>query len=128
MQLVCDSRHDRRSNLQTIADPTWAQIEQAIRRLDASTHTEVAIDNHGHMSVGGGDGRYFMSIFTDDERSLIASDPSKNADDKVHLVTGGQKALLPARRIVDTETALKAARSFFETGRPDATLSWIAER
>jgi len=124
MELTFDSQLERKANLQTICDPTWEQIEEAIRRLDGKVHTEVLLSKAGQLSIGGGAGQYFVSIFTDDERSLIAIDQSKTAQEHTALVSGGQTVSLPKRQIVDVDAALRAARAYFETERPDPTLTW----
>lgn len=127
MELTYDSQRDRRANLQTIVNPTWAEVEQAIRRLDAALHTEVVLIGAGHLSVGGGGGQYFVSIFTDDERSLVLVDSSKPEGETTYLVSAGQKVALRAREVTDIALALKAARTFHARGTADDALVWEEE-
>lgn len=40
--------------------PSWDNVDRALQRLDATTHTLVTIQGAGerHMAIGGGAGRY----------------------------------------------------------------------
>jgi|SRR5579871_3503945 len=123
MLLTYDAREDGRSNVQEIQNPDWSSVEQAVRRLDAKRHTEVTLGNHSYISVSGGNGQYYVFIFTDDEQNLVLRNGS-SSHGEVLLVSGGQTARLPARHIVQLHEALQAVRAYFEKSTPDPTMDW----
>ena len=130
MQLTWDNWDDqRRANHQTVNAPVWQDVEDAIRKLDGKMRTSIYLGGIGgdpYLSVGGGDGRYLVVIWTRDERNVILTDSAKG-DDKVRLVVGGQAVLLPGRQIVGLDAALRAARTYLETREPDPSLDWIVD-
>jgi hypothetical protein len=127
MNLTYDSLSDRKSNLQTMANPSWEDVQTAIRRLDAERHTEVMLAGSAQMSIGGGGGRYFVSIFTEDERSLVLLDRGNPDDEMVTLMAAGQNVALPRQQVVDVESAIRAARYFVESECADPNLDWIEQ-
>jgi len=125
MKLTYDNRVDRHANLTTVLDPAEAVVEQAIKALDGVGHTEVLLEQGTQLSIGGGVGQYVVSMFTADERSLVAISPSApNSDEKVKLVAGGQKISVPRRQVLSVEHAVAAALHFLRTGHPDKSLTW----
>lgn len=128
MQLTTDDRDDRRrSNLTTITNVVWPDVEAAIRRLNGKSHTEVVLsaDADGpYLSIGGGPARYFVFIWTADERNLILTDPRRD-EGRERLVVGGQAVVFPSRQAVSLEDALAAAQTYFHTQSPDRRLAWI---
>ena len=47
----------------------WSEIESAIRSLDGHRQTLVTLETEGeaHMSIGGGNGRYFVYLTFDND-------------------------------------------------------------
>jgi hypothetical protein len=103
------------------AQPTWDQVEDAIRDLDERTHNDLylhadASNLETYLAVGGGSGRYLVTGSINNERFPTAvKDIESNAAREL-LVVGGQTGDYPRNWILDLDSALRAARSFFETG------------
>jgi hypothetical protein len=129
MQITIDERDGSgKSNLKTI-HAEWSDVVDAIRRLNGKSHTEVTLAEGGdgpYIMIGGGPTRYFVFIWTADERSLILTDPRKG-DAVERLIVGGQAAEHPSRQIVTIEDATMAAKTFFNTRLPDQELFWAEE-
>jgi hypothetical protein len=124
MFLTYDATDDRRSNEQKIEKPDWSAVEQAIRRLDARRYTEVTLGNGSYMSVSGGDGQYYVFIFTQDERNLVLK-KTPSLPGEILLMSGGQTARLPATHVVELLEALQAARTYYESTVPDPRMDWV---
>lgn len=127
MQLIYDKPSTHGLQTETVINPSWQQVEKVIKKLDAKDHTEVVLQDGGQISVCGGGGRYFVSIFTEDERSMVLTDPNKQGKAKEFLMCGGQKIALPAERVVDLESAVKAVRCYFDTRTADEELFWVED-
>lgn len=109
--------------------PKWNDAERIIDSMDGKNITQVILsdedDGDNYLCIGGGnDGRYNVFISKDDNRLLF--DLLNPIDDPnvYELVTGGQLGDFDGIYCVDKETAKKAARQFFETGKPDKELKW----
>ena len=51
------------SNDTEIENPTWEQIEKAIKSLDADQHTMVILtSNTQSLIIGGGQGQYIITV------------------------------------------------------------------
>ena len=113
-----------------IPNATWEQAEAAIRSLDETELTALTLErpDHSNVLVGGGNGRYILCITTVDERLVALSDTAKADRESEELVAGGQPGQYPSHLVVDDlETVLQAARTYFETGSPDRSLSWVED-
>lgn len=107
---------------------TWAKIKSAIEELDAKQKTLMTIEADGetHMAVGGGLGKYVVYATFDNVSFYNLVDPSKSHDLET-LVVGGQTGVYPARMCVDQQTALKAAKTFTESGKLEQSVTWEIE-
>lgn len=130
MKMTTDDRDDsRRSNLGTIPHADWSDVESAIRRLNGASHTEVTLAAEAdgpYMMIGGGPNRYFVFIWTADERNLILMDPRKDEGHE-RLIVGGQAVAYPSRQTVAIPDAIAAARTYFSTQSADQGLVWVEE-
>lgn len=116
------------SDDQITPNPTWQEIEAAIRRMDGRQFTEVTLGTGpvaypAYISIGGGDGRYWVFIWTEDEQNLTLFDPSK-PDGTAALKSGGQSVHIPARQVVGLSEAVRAVRWYFEHSGADPGLKW----
>jgi hypothetical protein len=106
----------------------WAEIEAAIRELDGHQRTLVTLETEGeaHMSIGGGNGRYFVYLtFDNDNFNYLVN---RSSSDKTEtLVIGGQSGIYPAKSCVDLTTTIKAAKVFAELGIMERSVSWERE-
>jgi hypothetical protein len=106
----------------------WEEIESAIRELDGHRKTLVTLEaeDETHMSIGGGNNKYFVYITFDNENFHYLVDPSKSDNGEL-LVVGGQESIYPARSCVDLSTTLKAARGFAEFGKFEKSVVWAED-
>jgi hypothetical protein len=111
-------------------NPTWSQIEQAIRELDGKSKTLVTLgaDDECYMSIGGGEfGKYIVNVTFDNVSFHNLVNPSKlDAIDK--LIVGGQEGNYSAKMCVNLETALLAAKTFTASGNLEISLFWEKEK
>jgi Immunity protein Imm1 len=106
----------------------WNEIETAIGELDGHRRTLVTLETEGeaHMSIGGGNGRYFVYLtFDNDNFNYLVN--SSNSDRYETLVIGGQEGSYPAKSCVDLTTTIKAAKLFAELGTMERSVSWERE-
>jgi Immunity protein Imm1 len=106
----------------------WTEIESAIRELDGHRRTLVTLETEGetHMSIGGGNGKYFVYLTFDNENFNYLVNPSNLARTET-LVVGGQSGIYPAKSCVDLTTTLKAAKVFAELGIVEKSFDWERE-
>jgi hypothetical protein len=122
-----------RWNSEVVRDPTWPQIEEAIRRLDRFHYpwvwlrlTEEQSDDN-YMTVMGGDGAYWLSISVGgyDQRRVFYPE---QGSDEVQVWTSDQGFADDRSHICfDLDAVLKAARCFAERGDFDPSLPWEAQ-
>lgn len=110
-----------------ICNPTWSEIEMAIRSLDGVTKTLVTLspgDIDAHMGIGGG-GTLLVCYATSDNCSFhTLVNPLGRTDTMLRLAAGGQPGDYSERHCVSMATVLKAAKSYCDGGRVDDSLTW----
>lgn len=109
-----------------IDNPTWDEVEAAIRALDGRDRNDIYLvpriaDPETFLGVGGGGGRYLVTGIIASERfptvvKELGRGAKRHEGERELLVVGGQEGDYPRRWIIDLETALRAARAFHETG------------
>ncbi len=106
----------------------WSQIETAIRALDGHRRTSITLETEGeaHMSIGGGNGKYFVYLTFDNDNFNYLVNLSSSDKTEI-LVIGGQAGIYPAKSCVDLVTTIKAAKVFAESGTMERTVSWERE-
>lgn len=107
-------------------DPTLAEVEAAIGRLDGDACTEVTLaeeEPFAYISIGGGPELYLVTGETSDEKILQLTDPEAG-DKPVPLVCGGQLADFPRRDLVNRSQATEVASRFLAQGDYDPNLAW----
>jgi hypothetical protein len=119
--------------------PTWAQIEEAVRRLDKFhypfLHLWPTLDESQHelvedrewFSVIGGKGEYWFA-------ATIAGQWENHylnrggGDQHVHLWTSDQGFMAAAKEVCrDVNLVLQAARYYAENGCYDPSVPWSSE-
>ena len=111
-----------------LQNPSWVDIDAAIRRLDGRKYTIVSLKGQGesHMVIGGGmHDRYIVYVTLDNEKfyNLVSDRRLKGT---VLLFIGGQEGEYPAETVIDIVLVLKAAETFVEHGAIDTSLQWNA--
>ena len=117
-----------------IRDPSWTDVEAAVRRLDNARFTDVSLsfdegkDRTSMLLSGGRDDRVICCVARPDDpawdqafRYVVDSEWQSG---EFMQVIGGQGSDLPASLSVKREVALAAARYFFEQLALDPSLAW----
>jgi hypothetical protein len=113
--------------------PTWADVEQILRRLDGFRHDDALLEYAGGTAdeawliLGGGEAaRVVVSVQTAGaDHPLHLLDPVRGDELEIQSV-GEQETPLPGKFYVPLEMALQAARYFYRHRAPDPTLRWAA--
>jgi hypothetical protein len=113
--------------LELLDNPTWQDIEVAIRRLDGDSCSLLSLgfdDPVPHMGIGGGeDGKYIVYATADNWvfHNLIhpQAPPGKSL-----LVAGGQRGAYANKQCVGLPEVLRAAKTYAESGQLDSSLVW----
>jgi len=113
---------------EVISDPSWSDIETAIRLLDNEARNDIYLKplnstQETFLGVGGGKGRYIVHGSEDGRRFPILGNPA-GTDNLVSLCVGGQRGEYPCRWIVELEQTLAAVRKFYDAGTFDCGVSW----
>lgn len=113
--------------------PTWAEVEQVLRRLDGYRHDDAVLEYASGTAVeaslimgGGAEGRVVVGVQpvgADYPRHLVY--PAQG-DALVTQSVGGQETPLPGKFYVPLELALQAAHYFYLHRALDPTLPWAA--
>lgn len=131
--LETDKCEGVRAQLNSIQNPSWDDVRDAIVRLDGLMFTTVCVSgNEGNRSLFVGGGNYgfynvFIAVDIDREFHNLINPNAVNGADRI-LVTGGQPGRFQASHCVDQKLALQAAKHFYETGTPDANLNWQVDK
>jgi hypothetical protein len=127
--LSTDCWQGTESKTNLVSDPSWQDIENAIKDLDGKVRTSAALHGEGeaHLAVGGGSSGRYLVYATSDNRHFSTLTNGQAARSKVQLYIGGQFGEYTDNLIVDIASALTAARSFAESGELDPTVPWLVK-
>jgi len=115
------------SNPGEVKNPTWQQIEAAIRRLDGERCTLLILsvgDPVPHMAIGGGENGKYIVYATPDNMSFHTLINPSAPPGKCMLTAGAQRGDYELKICVSLREALQAAKTYAETGEVDAGLAW----
>jgi len=110
---------------QDVPNPSWSQIDAAIRSLDGARNSLISLtigDPVPHMAIGGGPDRYILYATFDNLTFATLADPSIEPG-TIELVAG-QRGKYQARNAVSLALVLQAARVFAASGVLDRGLTW----
>lgn len=121
-----DGPDDARTS--SVLRPKWREIEAAIRRLDGKNCSLVILGVGEppvpHLAVGGGaSGQYIVYATKDNLSFQQLTNPAALAG-KCTVVAGGQSGEYERRFCVGLAEALRAARTYAESGECDRELVW----
>lgn len=125
MRLSTDNWEARRQTVSRSDAEDWHEVEAAIRTLDQQRRTSVILgDRDGpQLIIGGGAGRYVVSIAWPDDEAVTLTRPVTRPG-SVTLVAGGSEGVFREHEVVNLEAALAAARYFFDQRAPAPDLAW----
>jgi hypothetical protein len=120
---------------ESIRDPTWEQIERAIRKLDAGEYAGVVLHLNYRadrepatesFSIMGGPAGYHMNYHIDGKASLDWTRPEASVSGPdVGVVLCHQGFWFPESEVCqELNTVIAAAHYFFETGEPHPEMRW----
>jgi Immunity protein Imm1 len=130
LNLSTENWVDNQDEGELIENPTWSQIEQAIRELDGKTKTLVTLGagDECYMSIGGGEsGKYLVNVTFDNLSFHNLVVPSKS-DALEKLVVGGQEGNYSAKMRVNLEMAILASQTFTAAGKLEMSMPWEEEK
>jgi hypothetical protein len=109
-----------------IMDPQWPVIAKAINSLDGDKKTIVCLEGQGemHMDIGGGGPSGCVVALTYDKQKFYTLINPAVTGENVELKVGGAPRPYPAEMLVPKELALKAAKTFSESGAAEPSLHW----
>jgi immunity protein Imm1 of predicted polymorphic toxin system len=114
-------------NPNEIIEPSWEDIEAALRKLDGESCSLVVLGIGDppvpHMAIGGGNGKYIVYA-TADNAVFHKAMNTRAPDRKCSIVAGGQRGMYDLRMCVTFDQALRAAETYALTGTLDPSLSW----
>lgn len=109
-------------------NPSWEEIEQAIRQLDGDRRTLFTLGLSDppvpHMSIGGGGCGLYIIYATEDNLTFNTLVNPDSPPGKCTLIAGGQPGRYDRKLCVELKSALRAARTYAETGKCDSELVW----
>jgi hypothetical protein len=115
---------------QEVPDPTWEQVEEAVRRLDRHLYPFVILRldeevvNDQQLEIMGGRGAYWVAGTIGDYYQRRLHDPNRGQE-RVRVWTSDQGFAESAMYLCsDVEVVLRAARYFCEHGDLDPGLPW----
>jgi hypothetical protein len=127
---ACEWTHGRMNEV-VFDDPSWQDVENAIRALDGQTRNDVyltadRLNPDTWLVVGGGNGRYIVTGAIDVDKEFPALiDAGRPDEPQEALVVGGQEGLYPANWVLTFETALSGARAFYDAGGFQDNAPWV---
>jgi Immunity protein Imm1 len=111
-------------------EPPWNEVEEAVRALNADDLNDVYLEGpaDARMVIGGGAGRYVISVDVPDSQVGVKHFSAVNTDSDpnewIDLVVAGSLGDWPASEIIDLDLALAAARTYYHDGALAPTVQW----
>lgn len=115
----------RDARLDRIEWPYWTDVENALRRLDGRTRTQVFLmteDAIGMCVTGGYMNRFICEIQDKGGARILIGDAA--VDDVAVPVLENGDTDFPASEIVSLEVALDVCKTYLDTGLADARFGW----
>lgn len=112
--------------------PSWPDVERVLHSLDGETRNTLFLGNPestAGLIVGGGPERFMVWVqqwdLTGEELSIdTATDRHAPSGLVRFTLDNGELGEYPLSITVDLESAIRAARTFFERGELDDNLTW----
>ena len=109
-----------------VADPQLPAIAKAIAALDGAIKSVLCLEGEQnmHMDIGGGGPQGCVVALTYDNQKFYTLINPASAGELVDVKVGAVPRPYPAEMLVPKEVALKAAKTFAETGAAEPSLHW----
>jgi hypothetical protein len=119
MQLIIEGSRDR-------ANPSRAEVEEAIRAMDGISRTQVALfeSESVALTVGGGGGNFVVAIQKGTVVRVVLARPRPQGEDGWLEICNGQPVDYPLCEVVSVHEAVIAASAFLEDRREAPELLW----
>lgn len=126
MILIADEGSGLNSRESNLDDFTWADVARLIKRLDARKYTTVSlkVDENNHLTVGGGNGRFIVTVTAEGDRFFDLVHPAPTDKSSIRLNVGGQEGEYPADQVVDEDTAVACAMTYLKSSKMDERFVW----
>ena len=129
VEMFADSWEGIEQSGNILLNPSWEDIDAAIRKLNGGEYTIVRLQgkDEAHMAIGGGGhGRYIVyATFNNEEFFNLLCDDK--AIGSVLLFIGGREQDLPMETVVEVDLVFKAVKTFVERGELESNLQWKKE-
>jgi len=126
VEMFADSSEGIERSGNILLNPSWEDIDAAIRKLYGEKCTIVRLQGKGeaHMAIGGGaNGRYIVyATFNNEEFFNLVSDDKTIGS--VLLFISGQEGVFPTETVVDVDLVYKTVKTFVEIGKLESDLQW----
>ena len=125
---VCEWSNGQRQDA-SISDPSWAQIESAIRALNARNLNDLYVylaNDDTWLGVGGGAGRYVVSGCSGGSEFPVLVSLESTSSFMEQVMVGGQLSEFRRDHVVTLNEALSACREFLDVGGFGPRANWAS--
>ena len=118
------SQDDTLGAVHDVTDPSWAEVEKALERLDGKRWTQVGmvIAEERHMIVGGGPDGYVLSCQRGE--TLFSLRAPERGGRGMRSVVCGQRAEFPEDEVVAWDAVLAATAAYYHSAALAPNLQW----
>jgi hypothetical protein len=115
--------------MQSQSDPCWNDVEARINMLRTVDSGSVFLkDTNGSwLSIGGEYKNGFVVFISCDRGESYVLAPPQKRKGIVSVIVGFQLGDYPKRIIVDLDTCIQVARSYFLTGEANKNYDWASD-
>lgn len=114
------------ANAQSVNEPSWSFVEQQLRFLDGELIDGVILRSAGgsYMGICGGMcNEYVVAGHLDGYGSFICAS-GRNDSARKQVSVNGDFNEYPSRNVVNLDTAISAAKDFYECGILSEEMNW----
>jgi hypothetical protein len=106
-----------------VQSPSWAEVDEAVSRLDGKVHTLVTLDGEdGSTLFIGGSLEGMVVAWSRQDQNLIARRGA--GDEKVQIVVGGQVGDYARRNVLPIQIAKNIAKAYADGLRVQDLFKW----
>ncbi len=117
---------------QEIDNPTWNEIESAIKNMDGERRSIVILspklsdhpEDDEYFNIGGGENGLYICFLYDIQGNEFALINSSQKSDQLIQIFAGEKLTRALNECVGLEAVLLASQTYAESGKLDKRFSW----